>query len=60
MHKIETIYCPNCGRNAQRLYLVQHEIIQTQCPACDYFLSSCARTGAVLETYVAGMAVRPR
>ncbi|MEM8638592.1 MAG: replication restart DNA helicase PriA [Cyanobacteria bacterium P01_G01_bin.54] len=60
MQKVETIYCPNCGHSAKRLYLLQHEIIQTQCPSCDYFLSSCARTGAVLETYGAGIALRAR
>ncbi|MGB0561737.1 MAG: replication restart DNA helicase PriA [Spirulinaceae cyanobacterium] len=58
--EVETIYCPNCGRDAQRLYLRQHEIVQTQCPACDYFLSTCARTGAVLETYGLGVALPSR
>ncbi|MEA5469550.1 replication restart DNA helicase PriA [Spirulina sp. 06S082] len=58
MSRIEKVRCPNCGSHAERHYLSKHKIVQTQCPACDYLLVSCSRTGSVLEAYAPGITMR--
>lgn len=51
MHKEIVVRCPNCGSFAQR-FLTDHlpvgvscpqqQVIQTECPSCDYFMVMCA------------------
>jgi NAD-dependent SIR2 family protein deacetylase len=55
MRTLEQVRCPNCGKIASREYFPSHRIKQTACPACDYFLMSCALTGKVLECYAPGL-----
>ncbi|MEA5421474.1 replication restart DNA helicase PriA [Spirulina sp. CCNP1310] len=57
MVRIEKIYCPNCGSHAEKRYSSKHNTIQVECPACDYFLLSCAQTGNVREAYAPGIAL---
>lgn len=52
----QTVRCPNCGSYAERSYLGEQDIIQTQCPACDYLMVNCYSTGKVLEAYAPGIA----
>jgi hypothetical protein len=51
----QSIRCPNCGSPGERLYLLNQQLIQTQCPACDYLLITCSRTGNVVEAYAPGI-----
>ncbi|MEL6248876.1 MAG: hypothetical protein AAFY78_20520 [Cyanobacteria bacterium J06648_16] len=60
-----TVCCPHCGQLAQRQYIDVSELspglalrcrqdqvaLRTSCPACDYLMSFCPRSGAVLEAY---------
>jgi hypothetical protein len=57
------IRCPNCGSFAHRLLsdclptgdkCPANQIMQTECPVCDYFMVTCWQTGAVLEAYAPG------
>jgi uncharacterized Zn finger protein len=57
MITVEKIHCPNCGSFAERHHFVQEHLVTTQCPACDYFLSTCSRTGNVREAYAPGLVV---
>ena len=59
-----TIRCPNCGSWAQRFWsdrlpdncqCSSRQIMQTECPTCDYFLSMCWPDGKVLEAYAPGI-----
>ncbi|MEL7501618.1 MAG: hypothetical protein AAFN18_04065 [Cyanobacteria bacterium J06554_6] len=57
------VCCPQCGQSAQRQYIDVSELspglatrcsqdqvaLRTSCPACDYLMSFCPRSGAVLE-----------
>ncbi|MGK7927396.1 MAG: replication restart DNA helicase PriA [Spirulina sp.] len=58
MSKIEKVRCPNCGSHAERHYLLKHQIVQTQCPVCDYLMVNCSRTGSVVEAYAPGITMR--
>ncbi|MEQ9484639.1 replication restart DNA helicase PriA [Coleofasciculus sp. F4-SAH-05] len=51
----QEIYCPNCGSKAQREYCFKTNLSNTQCPACDYLMINCFRTGKVLEAYAPGL-----
>lgn len=63
MNTIATIkcFCPNCGGNATRVYFnspdpryhrcASDQVIQTECPSCDYLMVMCARNGIVIEAY---------
>ncbi|MFN5516489.1 MAG: replication restart DNA helicase PriA [Cyanobacteriota bacterium] len=51
----QIIHCPNCGSYAHRRHLPQLHIVETACPACDYLLISCEKTGKVVESYIAAM-----
>lgn len=53
---MEAIYCPNCGKGAERHYLSDRQLIQVQCPHCDYLMVTCATTGNVREAYAPGIA----
>ncbi len=54
----QDIHCPNCGSFAQRQYCLQTQLIQTQCPVCDYLMVNCSRTGRVVEAYAPGLYAR--
>lgn len=53
---IEAIHCPNCGKGAERHHLRDRQLIQVQCPHCDYLMVTCAATGNVREAYAPGIA----
>ncbi|MBE9127726.1 MULTISPECIES: replication restart DNA helicase PriA [unclassified Coleofasciculus] len=55
MQITQDIYCPNCGSRAKRRYCSKTHITQTQCPACDYLMVNCSRTGRVVEAYAPGI-----
>ncbi len=59
MRTVYQICCPNCGSPAERHYIHTHSLVQTQCPACDYFIVTCADTGKVIEAYAPGLWVQP-
>ncbi len=48
------IYCPNCGRSAERFYSLAEQLTRTQCGHCDYLMVTCERTGNVIEAYAPG------
>ncbi|HEY9651226.1 MAG TPA: replication restart DNA helicase PriA [Coleofasciculaceae cyanobacterium] len=52
------IHCPNCGSKAERQYFTTTHLTQTQCPACDYLMINCSRTGKVIEAYSPGLYAR--
>ena len=52
-HTVEAVRCPNCGSFAERHYM--HHQIHTQCEQCDYLLTTCAKTGGVIEAYAPGI-----
>jgi endogenous inhibitor of DNA gyrase (YacG/DUF329 family) len=58
MRTIQEIRCPNCGSPAERHYIHVHQITQTQCPTCDYFIVTCSATGRVIEAHAPGIPVR--
>ncbi|AFZ18170.1 hypothetical protein [Allocoleopsis franciscana] len=51
----QKVRCPNCGSHAERLFFQTTHITQTQCPACDYLMINCSRTGRVVEAYAPGI-----
>ncbi len=55
MRITQRIRCPNCGNHGSRDYLTNHEVIQTSCEICDYFMVNCSRTGKVIEAYAPGI-----
>jgi hypothetical protein len=55
MPVIQKIRCPNCGCEGERHYIVHSQLTRTQCPACDYLMVSCTRTGRVIEAYAPGI-----
>jgi uncharacterized Zn finger protein len=55
MPVIQKIRCPNCGSEGERHYIVHSQLTRTQCPACDYLMVSCTRTGRVIEAYAPGI-----
>lgn len=57
MHILQKIHCPNCGSEAERHYISDRQITRTQCPACDYLMINCTRTGRVIEAYAPGINV---
>ncbi len=56
MRTIQKVRCPNCGSYAERHYITNNQIIQTQCNHCDYLLINCSLTGKVKEAYAPGIA----
>jgi hypothetical protein len=52
---VETIFCPNCGKEAHNCYITAEEILRTSCRSCDYLMIKCARTGKVIEAYAPGI-----
>ena len=64
MNTLIEIRCPNCGSMAQRLFsnrltvgckCPSLQVTQTECPTCDYFMTTCSQNGAVLEAYAPGI-----
>ncbi|MEL7475828.1 MAG: hypothetical protein AAGJ55_06310 [Cyanobacteria bacterium J06555_12] len=64
MTTTQTIHCPNCGQAAIRIYgLDRHSgchcpdnlLTRTECPVCDYVLSTCTLSGSVVEAYAPGI-----
>ncbi|MBF2098483.1 MAG: replication restart DNA helicase PriA [Gloeomargaritaceae cyanobacterium C42_A2020_066] len=55
MTELQIVRCPNCGSHAHRSHLDMESQIQTQCPACDYLMVTCAHTGRVIEAYAPGL-----
>jgi len=53
---VEAIHCPNCGKGAERHHLRDRQLLQVQCPHCDYLMVTCAATGNVREAYAPGIA----
>ncbi|NEO27070.1 MAG: replication restart DNA helicase PriA [Kamptonema sp. SIO4C4] len=49
------IRCPNCGSHGERHYLQKQNVVQTQCPSCDYLMVNCIQTGSVVEAYAPGI-----
>lgn len=47
----QTVHCPNCGQQADRLILKEQSLMRTSCSHCDYLLITCLKTGAVIEAY---------
>jgi len=54
MQTTQAIRCPNCGSPAERNYHSTSQLTETKCPACDYLMITCSRTGRVLEAYAPG------
>ncbi|MDY6939641.1 MAG: replication restart DNA helicase PriA [Cyanobacteriota bacterium] len=54
-HSRYEICCPNCGSHAERHHLHKSQLTRTQCPACDYLMVTCSRTGNVIEAYSPGL-----
>ncbi len=52
---IEMVRCPNCGSPAERYHAISHQRIHTQCPECDYLMTTCSQTGRVIEAYAPGI-----
>nr|WP_242022327.1 replication restart DNA helicase PriA [Microcoleus sp. FACHB-831] len=51
----QAVRCPNCGSEAERYYLTSSLQTRTQCPACDYLMVTCSKTGRVIEAYAPGI-----
>ena len=52
----QQVHCPNCGSQGERHYLVDQNLVRTQCSACDYLMITCRETGKVIEAYAPGIA----
>ncbi len=58
------VCCPNCGSRAYRHFLSDrqlncckcpdNQVVQTECPVCDYLMVMCWQNGRVIEAYVSG------
>ncbi|MGK7874497.1 MAG: hypothetical protein AB4426_14675 [Xenococcaceae cyanobacterium] len=67
MHTTQTVRCSNCGSEAERRYFTSDEathsscpsnqVIQTECPVCDYLMVMCSLSGSVIEAYAPGTPV---
>lgn len=58
IRKIQTVRCDNCGSIAERHYLLNSQFIRTQCDRCDYLMTTCSRTGRVVEAHGCGIYAR--
>jgi phage FluMu protein Com len=54
---MQTIRCDNCGSHAERHYLLNSQLIRTECPKCDSLRIICSRTGKVVEDNTIGIYV---
>lgn len=65
MQTNQKVRCPNCGSDAWRNYFTSddfshricpsNQVIQTECPACDYLMIMCSRNARVIEAYAPGI-----
>jgi hypothetical protein len=65
MQTNQKVRCPNCGSDAWRNYFTSddfshricpsNQVIQTECPACDYLMIMCSRNARVVEAYAPGI-----
>lgn len=55
---LKSIFCPNCGGNAERNDFWQGYLTKTQCFSCDYLAIVCPQTGKVIEAYAPGIDAR--
>lgn len=65
MQANQRVRCPNCGSDAWRSYFTSddfnhricpsNQVIQTECPACDYLMIMCSRNAKVIEAYAPGI-----
>ncbi|MGB3573185.1 MAG: hypothetical protein WA783_20670 [Phormidesmis sp.] len=53
---VQKVHCPTCGSSAERYYLLESDIVRTQCDHCDYLMVACAKTGRVIEAYAPSFA----
>ena len=51
----EDIYCPNCGKYAEKYNSLDTKTIRTSCYHCDYLLVQCSETAKVIEAYAPGL-----
>lgn len=64
INSIQKISCPNCGSKASRTHFTSNnaayrscpnkQVIQTECPVCDYLMVMCSLNGSVLEAEFPG------
>ncbi len=67
MNHTYRVLCPNCGSWATRSYFTNQEsrysncpknqVIQTECPACDYLMVMCSLSGNVIEAYASATSI---
>ncbi|MEM9087676.1 MAG: replication restart DNA helicase PriA [Cyanobacteria bacterium P01_F01_bin.53] len=65
----QIVHCPNCGGMAERTYFESNScgsnspstsnkvMMETRCRGCDYVMSQCLSSGAVLEFYAPGISM---
>lgn len=61
MNRTFKVPCPNCGNPATRSYFTgreakhnncpKNQVIQMECPHCDYLIVMCSVSGNVVEAY---------
>lgn len=61
MNTAQKLPCPNCGKRAIRRRFIsndsvysscpQKQVLQTECPACDYIMTMCSLSGNVIEAH---------
>lgn len=61
MNRTFEVPCPNCGDAATRSYFTsqearysncpQNQVIQVECPHCDYLMVMCTVSGNVIEAH---------
>lgn len=61
MDRTYPLPCPNCGGTAIRSYFTsqatrysncpKNQVIQTECPSCDYLMIMCSLSGNVIEAH---------
>ncbi|MFM2314446.1 MAG: hypothetical protein RLZZ04_3722 [Cyanobacteriota bacterium] len=67
MNMNQIIRCPNCGSQAERRYFTSneaiynscpnHQVLQTECPVCDYLMVMCSRNASVIEAHAPSTSV---
>ena len=70
MDKTYTIPCSNCGALAVRTHFIsqatkcsscpENQVIQTECPSCDYLMVICSQSGNVIEAHASSTSVITR
>lgn len=70
MDKTYTVPCSNCGALAVRTHSIsratkwsscpENQVIQTECPSCDYLMVICSQSGNVIEAHASSTSVFTR